>query len=146
MGINAGQTFWHAIKNEICPLGGSVGGGCFIYHGAPYPNFFWIAAPQSTQQSIVNNTFTSHENHEAYVETQIPCGDWFVPTAQELSDIYPGCAYWVHDGSRYWASDHLNEVTPQFRCWIQMGTGQIGVYGGNSNTTYRVRAFRKVSY
>lgn len=145
MGINAGQTFWHAVKNEICPLGGSLGGGCFVYHGDPYPNFFWIAAPQSTQQTVANTSLTAHETHAAYVETLIPCGDWFVPTAQELSDIYPGCAYWVHDGSRYWAGDRATE-TAQSRCWIQMGTGAIGFYGSGSNTGYRMRAFRKISY
>ena len=144
MGINAGQTFWHAIKNEICPLGSSVGGGCFIYHGDPYPNFFWIAAPQSTQQSVSNQTLTPHETHAAYVETQIPCGDWFVPTAQELSNIWPGCAYWTHGGGRFWAAD-CNNGSFYCRCWIQMGTGVISNYGG-STTTYAIRAFRKVSY
>lgn len=146
MGINAGQTFWHAIKNEVCPLGSSVGGGCFIYHGAPYPNFFWVAAPNTTQQSVANTSLTVHESHAAYVETQIPCGDWFVPTAQELSDIWPGCAYWVHGGTRFWAGDLQNASVPQTRCWIQMGTGAIGYYGSGSNTTYVMRAFRKVAY
>ena len=145
MGINAGQTFWHAVKNEICPLGSSVGGGCFIYHGAPYPNFFWVAAPQSTQQSLANYTLTIHDDHAAYVETQIPCGDWFVPTAQELSEVaWPGCAYWVHDNQKYWASD-VNSGLVSRRCFIQMGTGAISYYTG-SNVTYRIRAFRKVAY
>ena len=146
MGINAGQTFWHAVKNEIYPLGSSLCGGCFVYHGDPHPNFFWIAAPQSAQQSIVSNSLTVHEDHAAYVETLIPCGDWFVPTAQELSDIYPGCAYWVHGGGRFWAGDLGPAGCAQQRCWIQMGTGAIGFYGQGSNTSYAMRAFRKISY
>jgi len=142
MGFAIGQTWGHYVSRGKARGLECCGGKIFCNAD----RFIYVAAPDSVQQSLANSDPNLHETHIAYVESQIPCGDWYVPLAAEYSSggYFPCKEYWTTSNGRFWAAD-CNNGSYLCRCWIQMGTGAISNYGG-SNVTYAIRAFRKVSY
>jgi len=143
MGFAIGQSWGHYV-NRGKALGLECCGGKIFCNA---DRLIYVAAPDSTQQSLANTDVNGdlHETHAAYVNTQIPCGDWYVPKASEYAEGYYQCKeYWTTSNGRFWAAD-CNNGCYLCRCWIQLGTGAISNYGG-SNVTYAMRAFRKVSY
>ena len=145
MGFAIGQTWGHYV-NRGKELGLECCGGKIFCNANRY---IYIAAPDSTQQSYGNSSTTVHETHVAYVESQIPCGDWYVPQAVEYCSggYFPCKKYWTTTNGKFWAADLNTPGCANQRCFIQMGTGTIGFYGsGNLQGSYAIRAFRRVAY
>ena len=108
MGFAIGQTWGHYV-NRGKALGLECCGGKIFCNAN---RFIYIAAPDSTQQSYGNCTTTVAEDHVAYVESQIPCGDWYVPQAVEYCSggYFPCKQYWTTTNGKFWAADINNCV------------------------------------
>ena len=159
MAIVFGQTEWQGLASgnvkffaEGCVLPNN-GGTIICKNGG----IAWIVAPPCTEvcQTWNNSTSTLVGNkccvcdwptlNTAIINAGLTPGDWFVPTFAQLQN--PGycciCKWPDAFGNfDYWSS---TEVSATNACEIRFTIG-VANGGGNKATSYRVRAFRCVTY
>ena len=140
------NTYNFTTASDVPPLGSAHEGGYLICCSG---GTLWIVAPASTE---VSRTWYQRGNAITTANANAACGDWFVPTIQQL--INPGgCC------KQYWDS-YAQQPNHSLICgFYWSGTGHIfgnslyyNVNGGgnaaahNQQCTFCVRAFRTVSY
>ena len=143
MALVIGPTPWQfAAQVAAAALGSSIGGGFLICKSG---GVGWIVAPNTTE---VSRTWYSRDDAVTTANANASCGDWFIPTYQQLQN--PGFAcrtYWDSYSNTYYMSNCCIIRV----CLISMADGSLtpGNFGLNithANCPHCVRAFRCVTY
>jgi|TARA_B100000035_G_scaffold195777_2_gene167213 hypothetical protein len=133
------NTYNFTTEADVSP-GDAYEGGYLICAAS---NTYWIVAPSSTE---VTRYWPSRNDAITQANSNAACGDWFVPTCGQLKN--PGYACRTHwdsyTANHYWS----NTASPDSdsTAWmLWMNNGNL-YQMSKTNHTFRVRAFRTVSY
>ena len=121
---------------RCCALGSLVEGGYLFNKGGRQA---WIVACSSRQ---VSRTWYCRGDAVTVAQESDACGDWFVPSRTDLQLGHDCKSFWdSFTATYYWSSRELDANN----AWlVRFSTGVS--YNANKAFTYRVRAFRRVSY
>ena len=121
---------------RCCALGSLVEGGYLFNKGGRQA---WIVACSSRE---VSRTWASRADAVTVAEASNACGDWFVPSRNDLQLGHDCKSFWdSFSGARYWSSTEFDATL----AWdVSFFDGQLLL---NTKTQLEaVRAFRRVSY
>ena len=136
--LTIGSTCWKDIDGVLYgALGSAVAGGYLICKSG---GTAWIVSPSSTEVSRIWN---SRNDAVTTAQASAACGDWFVPTKEQLLNPGYTCrTYWdSYSSAVYWSS---TEIYVGDACIVCFYTGTAGTC--NNSNTFCVRAFRCVTY
>ena len=121
---------------RCCALGSLVEGGRLFAKGG---RAAWIVAPAATQ---VSRVWTSRNDAVTTAQASAACGDWFVPSRDDLQFGHDCKSFWDSFSSFvYWTSTEC-AATVAWR--VDLSTGYVGC--GSKASPLCVRAFRRVLY
>jgi hypothetical protein len=120
---------------KCCSLGSAIEGGYLI---GKEGGVAIILAPCTTQ---VLRTWADRNDAVTTAEANAACGDWFVPTRNELRCYLSSRSFWdVNNYNGYWSSTNNNAS------WAWEASS-YGSFTTRQNYCFRqVRAFRKAYY
>ena len=133
-----GLVCFDSLAPDPASLGASYEGGFLICMDSPLR---WVVSPYSAE---VSRTWYCRNDANTTAQSVSGCTGWFVPTKTQLQNPGYTCrTYWDSFSSAvYWSSTEDNASDA---CNVNFSSGTAGTYGTKA-TTYRVRAFRCVTY
>lgn len=126
---------------SVPTLGASYEGGFVICLASPLR---WVVSPYSAQ---VSRTWYGRGDANTRAQQVSNCTGWFVPGIYALQNPGYTCrTYWgpspCFDGNGYWSNDGGSNYSNG--CGLYMSPG--GTFSRSKPQTYRVRAFRQITY
>ena len=140
VGLNTAGADTHSFTTVDLNLGDSYEGGFLICKASPLR---WVVSPFSAQ---VTRDWYSRNDANTTAQSASGCTGWFVPTRPQLQNPGYCCrSFWgpspCYSSATYWSSTEFNATGA---CFVHFVNAVVGA--SDKTATYRVRAFRCVTY